>query len=175
MKKTSTNKRIKHDQIQQVFIRTEIGEIYIIGSNDLIFMINNKKNPRYPMQLNSKTQLTILRKAQKQIREYLSGKRRKIELPFKLEGTAFQQTVWKEVHKIPFGQKLTYKELAQKIENPKALRAVGSAVGKNPLCLLIPCHRIIGSKGKLGGFSMGLEIKKYLLNLEGSTKEIINL
>ena len=166
MKKTSTKKSLKHDQIQQVFIMTKIGEIFITGSEDLIFTIANSRNPHYPVILNSKRQFSILKKAQKQIEEYLSGKSKKINLPFKIEGTPFQEAVWTEVSKIPFGKKITYQELAKYINNPKALRAVGGAVGKNPLCLLIPCHRVVGTKNKLGGFSMGIDIKKYLLDLE---------
>lgn len=81
-------------------------------------------------------------------------------------GTEFQK-VWAELLKIPYGKTISYKELALRIKNPKAVRAVGTANGKNPICLLIPCHRVIAYDGKLGGYSAGIKIKESLLSLEG--------
>ena len=103
-----------------------------------------------------------------QLDEYFQGKRTTFSLPFKLTGTPFQLAVWKELQNIPYGQTTSYKEIAQKINKPKACRAVGMANNKNPLPIIIPCHRVIGSNGKLIGYAGGLKLKNYLLELEKS-------
>lgn len=110
----------------------------------------------------------LLSMATIQLDEYLQGKRTTFSLPFKLTGTPFQLAVWKELQNIPYGQTTSYKEIAQKINKPKAYRAVGMANNKNPLPIIIPCHRVIGSNGKLIGYAGGLKLKNYLLELEKS-------
>lgn len=109
----------------------------------------------------------------KQLREYFNKERKKFNLNYELNGTEFQCKVWKELTKIEYGTIVTYKEIARKIHHEKAVRAVANAIGKNPLLIVLPCHRIIGSNGKLTGFSAiteqkdGLTIKRELLELEG--------
>ena len=110
----------------------------------------------------------LLSMATTQLDEYFQGKRTVFSLPFKLIGTTFQLAVWKELQNIPYGQTTSYKEIAQKINKPKAYRAVGMANNKNPLPIIIPCHRVIGSNGKLIGYAGGLKLKNYLLELEKS-------
>ena len=110
----------------------------------------------------------LLSMATIQLDEYFQGKRTTFSLPFKLTGTPFQLAVWKELQNIPYGQTTSYKEIAQKINKPKAYRAVGMANNKNPLPIIIPCHRDIGSNGKLIGYAGGLKLKNYLLELEKS-------
>lgn len=110
----------------------------------------------------------LLSMATIQLDEYFQGKRTTFSLPFKLTGTPFQLTVWKELQNIPYGKTTSYKEIAQKINKPKAYRAVGMANNKNPLPIIIPCHRVIGSNGKLIGYAGGLNLKNYLLELEKS-------
>lgn len=110
----------------------------------------------------------LLSMATIQLDEYFQGKRTTFSLPFKLTGTPFQLTVWKELQNIPYGQTTSYKEIAQKINKPKAYRAIGMANNKNPLPIIIPCHRVIGSNGKLIGYAGGLKLKNYLLALEKS-------
>lgn len=110
----------------------------------------------------------LLSMATIQLDEYFQGKRTVFSLPFKLIGTTFQLAVWKELQNIPYGQTTSYKEIAQKINKPKAYRAVGMANNKNPLPIIIPCHRVIGSNGKLIGYAGGLKLKNYLLELEKS-------
>ena len=101
-----------------------------------------------------------------QISEYLGGNRRKFTFPFKLSGTEFQKKVWMELCNIPYGQTRSYKDIAKAIGNPKACRAVGNANNKNPLIIVVPCHRVIGTNGKLTGYGAGLEMKEALLQLE---------
>lgn len=110
----------------------------------------------------------LLSMATIQLDEYFQGKRTTFSLPFKLTGAPFQLAVWKELQNIPYGQTTSYKEIAQKINKPKACRAVGMANNKNPLPIIIPCHRVIGSNGKLIGYAGGLKLKNYLLELEKS-------
>ena len=110
----------------------------------------------------------LLSMATIQLDEYFQGKRTTFSLPFKLTGTPFQLAVWKELQNIPYGKTTSYKEIAQKINKPKAYRAVGMANNKNPFPIIIPCHRVIGSNGKLIGYAGGLKLKNYLLELEKS-------
>ena len=105
-------------------------------------------------------------KAYTQLAEYLAGKRKKFDVKLAPKGTAFQQKVWKELLKIPYGQTRSYKDLAIAIGKPNAARAVGMALNKNPIPLIIPCHRVIGSNGSLTGFALGLETKRWLLEME---------
>lgn len=111
-----------------------------------------------------------LRPYMEEIDEYFQGTRRVFEIPVDLYGTPFQKRVWRQLHSIPYGEVRTYKEIASAIGSPKAVRAVGGANNKNPLSIIIPCHRVIGSNGSLVGYGGGLHIKEYLLTLEGWLK-----
>lgn len=105
-------------------------------------------------------------KVTEQLDEYFAGERVAFDLPLQPAGTEFQNTVWKALTKIPYGETWSYGQLASHIGRPKASRAVGAANGLNPIPIIIPCHRVIGSNGKLTGFGGGLETKEFLLNLE---------
>jgi len=108
--------------------------------------------------------------AVKQILEYLDGKRTEFELDLDLQGTPFQLVVWEALCAIPYGEVRTYSDIAKSIGRPKAVRAVGAANGANPLSLVVPCHRVVASGGKLGGYSGGLPLKKKLLVMESKTQ-----
>lgn len=101
-----------------------------------------------------------------QLSEYVTKKRKNFDIPMDPDGTEFQKTVWRALLTIPYGQVRTYQEQAESINNPKAIRAVGTANGKNPISILIPCHRVIGKDGKLRGYAGGLDSKDNLLKLE---------
>lgn len=103
----------------------------------------------------------------KQLDEYFAGKRVEFDVALDLSGTTFQRSVWDELSRIPFGKSVSYAQHAQKLGNPKALRAVGSAIGKNPISIIVPCHRVIGTSGAITGYAGGLERKQFLLTLEG--------
>lgn len=105
-------------------------------------------------------------RARQQLAEYLAGKRQQFDLPIAPKGTAFQQSVWAELQKIPYGKTKTYQDLASAIGKPKAARAVGMALNRNPLPLIIPCHRVIGKNGSMTGFAWGIPVKEWLLRLE---------
>ncbi|MCL2199002.1 MAG: methylated-DNA--[protein]-cysteine S-methyltransferase [Defluviitaleaceae bacterium] len=108
----------------------------------------------------------ILEKCAEELDAYFAGKLREFTVPTKPEGTAFRKRVWKELKKIPHGEVISYKELAKRVGNPKASRAVGGANHHNPINIIIPCHRVIGASGKLTGYGGGLDNKEFLLNLE---------
>ena len=106
--------------------------------------------------------------AEKQLKEYFCGKRKVFDIPIAPEGTDFRKKVWKALSAVPYGETRSYGDIAEAIERPSASRAVGNAVGDHPILIIIPCHRVIRSGGKLGGFSAGTEMKKFLLKLENN-------
>lgn len=139
---------------------TKIGEIYIAEEDEHIVKVSFSK-------IEAKEKKTgLIKLAYSQLCEYFDGKRKIFELPLNLIGTEFQQKVWKALKKIPYGSTCTYKDVAFKIGNPKASRAVGMANNKNPIAIIIPCHRVIGKNGTLTGYAGGLKIKEELLKLE---------
>lgn len=109
-----------------------------------------------------------------QLQEYMLGKRREFTFLYKLVGTDFQLKVWNALKNIPYGEVRSYKDIAREIGNPKAYRAVGMANNKNPIIIAVPCHRVIGSDGNLVGYVGGMDMKKYLLNLENPSFDISN-
>jgi len=111
----------------------------------------------------------VLLQAVKELTDYFAGKRKRFDLPLDLDqGTPFQQAVWQTLRQIPLGASMSYGDLAQSIGRPSAVRAVGAAVGRNPLCIVVPCHRVLGKNGALTGYAAGLERKVALLRLEGT-------
>lgn len=108
----------------------------------------------------------VIEEAQKELAEYFEGKRRTFDLPLAFAGTDFQKSVWQALQKIGYGETVSYGELARRIGRPKAVRAVGVAVGENPFSIIVPCHRIVGADGSLTGYGGGFEAKKFLLGLE---------
>ena len=105
--------------------------------------------------------------ARRQLAEYFDGRRKNFELPLKPDGTEFELAVWEELIKIPYGETVSYGEIARRIGKPAAVRAAASAVGRNPIPIIIPCHRVIRSDGSIGGFAWGLDVKRHLLAIEG--------
>jgi methylated-DNA-[protein]-cysteine S-methyltransferase len=109
-----------------------------------------------------------LRRCATQVAAYLEGKSQQFDLPLEPSGTPFQQRVWKEIARIPYGATITYSELAKRAGSPRSARAAGAATGRNPLSIIVPCHRVVGSSGSLTGYAGGLERKQRLLALEGA-------
>lgn len=110
--------------------------------------------------------------AQQQLSEYFAGERTEFELTTTIAGEEFQRRVWELINRIPYGQTTTYGEMAQELGNPALAREVGAAVGRNPLSIVVPCHRVVGKDGKLTGYAGGLERKRFLLELEGAGKRV---
>ncbi|ETK39995.1 MAG: cysteine methyltransferase [Pseudomonadales bacterium RIFCSPLOWO2_12_60_38] len=112
----------------------------------------------------------VLRETERQLKEYFAGTRNQFELELDFAGTDFQKQVWQALLTIPFGETRSYSQIAEQIGNPKAVRAVGAANGRNPISIIAPCHRVVGASGGLTGFAGGLEAKQYLLTLEDRTQ-----
>lgn len=144
---------------------SNMGPLYLIASKKGLTGVHVKKQPvAMAKDLNDSK---ILETAVKELIEYFNGERKKFDVSLDIQGTEFQKRVWNQLRKIPFGKTYSYKDLAKQIKNENACRAVGTANGKNPLCIIIPCHRIISADGSLGGYSGGLDLKIKLLELEG--------
>ena len=114
----------------------------------------------------------LLIQLKQELSEYFSDKRKEFTLPLHLVGTDFQKNIWTELLKIPYGKTVSYMQLSEIIGNPKAIRAVANANANNKIAIIVPCHRVIGSDGSLTGYAGGLDRKRWLLNLEGSRKEL---
>lgn len=145
---------------------TEIGKIIITDNGEAITGIHFD---RYVIPKDFVEKETdLIKETKKQLDEYFKGNRENFNIPMNLEGTDFQKSVWKALQDIPYGQTKSYSEISEYINNPKACRAVGLANNKNPISIIIPCHRVIGKSGKLVGYGGGLHIKEKLLELENS-------
>ena len=144
-----------------LFFESKIGFIKITEDGGFITEIKLVNNVGKSIEVNEN-----LIQAQNEIEEYLKKERKVFDLPIKLKGTDFQKKVWNELLKIPYGETGSYFDIAKNINKEKALRAVGTAIGKNPLLIVVPCHRVINKNGNLGGFACGLEVKKKLLKIE---------
>ena len=153
-------------------IKTPIGIITIKEKNNKIIELQLNSNLVQPLKENEQIKETpLLIEAENQLTEYFNKTRTKFDLPLDPQGTDFMKRVWKELIQIPYGETRTYKQIAQKIGNEKASRAVGMANNKNPIPIIIPCHRVIGANNKLVGYALGLDKKEFLLNLEKSNNQ----
>lgn len=139
---------------------TVIGEIYIAENDNYICNVSFSNLDCI------KKETPLIKKTYSQLKEYFDGNRNSFDVPISAKGSQFQMKVWKELQKIPYAETATYKEIAENIGNKNASRAVGMANNKNPIAIIIPCHRVIGSNGNLTGYASGIEIKKFLLDLE---------
>lgn len=146
-----------------VYMETFLGTIGISEENQFITELFFEKDT---IEDRSEEKTPLLVEAEKQILAYLSGERKSFDLPLAAKGTDYQKTVWKALCEIPYGETRSYKEVAEMIGKKQAFRAVGQANNKNPILILIPCHRVVGANGNLVGYAAGLDIKKKLLELE---------
>jgi methylated-DNA-[protein]-cysteine S-methyltransferase len=149
------------------YLETPIGELLLAGESNALSMIgfpkgSMRRDPEPDWIYNEKPLAT----ARQQLSEYFAGTRRDFDLPLRLNGTEFQVSVLEALQEIPYGETVSYGEIARRIGRPKAVRAVGAANGRNPIPIVVPCHRVIGSSGDLTGFGGGLDTKEALLRLE---------
>lgn len=142
---------------------SKIGDIYITADENSLLSVGFKESTGTQTGKND-----VIKAVVKQLDEYFSGKIKTFDLPLNSKGSEFQKKVWKELQKIPYGETRSYKEIAAAIGNPKAARAVGNANNKNPIAIIIPCHRVIGSNRRLIGYAGGIDKKEILLKLEKS-------
>ena len=150
-------------------IQSPVGKLKLVASDEgLVAILWEKDSPRRVRlsELVPDDQHPVLMKTERQLGEYFAGKRKTFSVPLDMRGTPFQKNVWEALLAIPFGETRSYGQLATQLGNPRATRAVGAANGRNPISIIVPCHRVIGSSGKLTGFAGGLEAKERLLRLE---------
>lgn len=145
--------------------KTAIGKIEITEEDGYIIGINFNTESRIEDK-----ETELIKETYKQISKYLEGKRKTFDIPIKMQGTEFQKKVWKELIQIPYGETRSYKQIAEKIGNPRASRAVGMANHNNPIAIIAPCHRVIGTNKKLVGYAGGIDIKEKLLKIEEKEK-----
>lgn len=153
------------------YLKTPVGKIHIVEDKGRIKVaVFDKQWPSFKKKFASlkEQESPILKETRRQLLDYFEGKRKKFNLPIAPEGTDFQKKTWRTLVKIPFGQTRTYKEQALAVGSPNAVRAIGRTNGLNPICVILPCHRVVGSDGSLTGYAGGLEVKKRLLNLEAT-------
>ncbi len=152
-------------------MQSPVGNLKLVASDQGLVAIlwQNDKPSRVRLNelVEDKTH-AILLDTERELGEYFAGKRKKFSIPLDMRGTSFQKNVWHALLAIPFGETRSYGQLAKQLGNPQAMRAVGAANGRNPISIIVPCHRVIGSSGKLTGFAGGLETKAQLLSLEES-------
>lgn len=146
--------------MEQAVIYSPVGPLTLFAEHDFLTALVYGDYGGYD-------DIPLFREARRQLDEYFEGQRRTFHLPLCPEGTDFQKKVWQVLCRIPYGQLISYRELAARVGSPRAFQAVGQANGHNPLPILIPCHRVIAADGTLGGYSGGLERKRFLLHLEG--------
>lgn len=140
---------------------TSIGSITVVEEDEKIIRISFEKQ-----KYDCECETPLIHRTFKQLNEYLQGNRTTFTIPISLKGTSFQLQVWKALQSVPYGETCSYQEIAQRIGNPKACRAVGMANHNNPIAIMIPCHRVIGKNGELTGYGGGLSKKQILLQLE---------
>ena len=153
------------------FINSPIGQLKLVASDKgLVAILWENDSPRRVRlsDLVEDSDQPVLVETERQLREYFARKRQSFSLPLDMRGTRFQTQVWEALLAIPFGETRSYGQLANQLGNPRATRAVGAANGRNPISIVVPCHRVIGFSGKLTGFAGGLTAKAHLLRLEGA-------
>ncbi len=151
------------------FVDSPVGKLKLVaGSKGLVAVLWENDDPRRVRLegLSEEPLHPLLVQTAQQLTDYFSGRRDEFSIPLDMRGTSFQKQVWEALLTIPFGETRTYGEIARQLGNPASTRAVGAANGRNPVSILVPCHRVVGTNGKLTGFAGGLEAKAYLLKLE---------
>ena len=158
-------------QLVYMYMDSPVGALKLVAHDHALVAVmwDNEDHKRVRLaELIEDHQHPMLIRVKKQLEQYFAGQRQQFDLPLDFQGTDFQQQVWQTLLTIPYGETRSYKEIAVQIGNEKAVRAVGAANGKNPISIIAPCHRVIGSSGALVGFAGGLDKKQILLSLEQS-------
>lgn len=158
------------------YLDSPIGELLLAGDANALSLVgfpegSMRREPEPDWIYNEKPFADAIR----QLNEYFAGERREFDLPLRLDGTEFQLLVLDELRRIPYGETMSYRDIAERIGRPKAMRAVGAANGRNPIPIIVPCHRVIGASGDLTGFGGGLETKEALLRLEAEHSQFPNV
>lgn len=158
-------------------IDSPIGELLLIGDGSNLTGLYTAEHVRKPNRNDtadaadgSAIQLGIFRQAREELAQYFAGERNTFDVPLAPTGTDFQRRVWNCLREIPYGETATYRQIAEEVGAPRAVRAVGAANGRNPISIIVPCHRVVGSDGSLTGYAGGLAAKQWLLSFEGARR-----
>ncbi|WP_263356178.1 methylated-DNA--[protein]-cysteine S-methyltransferase [Acidicapsa ligni] len=160
------------------FMNSPVGKLKLVASDKgLVAILWQDDNPRRVRlgELVEDEKHSVLRETERQLEEYFAGKRKTFSLSLDMRGTPFQNNVWEALLAIPFGETRSYGQLAKQLGTPNASRAVGAANGRNPISIIVPCHRVIGATGKLTGFAGGLDTKAHLLELEAGNSSLLKM
>lgn len=139
-----------------------------------VFFYRQKHHPKRQADWKKDPHHRVLRQAKRELAEYFAGKRKRFEVTLSPDGTPFQRSVWKAISTVGFGETITYGELARRAGHPGSARAAGAATGRNPIGIIVPCHRIMGANGSLTGYAGGLARKRALLALEGAGRDLLS-
>lgn len=161
--------------VKYTIMQTPVGDIRVAWCERGVVEVSTGKQLRVRPPASWKHDANLECPATEQLQEYFDGTRQEFDLPLVLEGTEFQKRVWRALAKIPYGATISYGELARRIGRPDAARAVGAANGRNPISIVLPCHRVIGQSGKLTGYGGGLAVKEALLALERGVLEQLSM
>lgn len=162
------NKQVRNDLV----IASPIGKLRLVASEKGLVAIDIRSHTKQEITAKNTSAEAILIRTKKQLEQYFAGKRTSFDVALDLVGTEFQVQAWRALCGIPYGKTISYGQQAKNIKNPRAFRAVGSANGKNPIPIIVPCHRVVASDGSLGGYSLGLKMKEQLLALEGVSEAV---
>ena len=158
---------VRHEVRATRTVDSPVGALVLRASNAGLVSIDVGGDARPPANGGEPEALRVLDVVEQQLREYFDGRRTTFDVPLDLRGTDFQLAAWRALCRIPFGTTVSYADQAVMIGSPRATRAVGSANGRNPIPIIVPCHRVVARDGSLGGYSLGLDMKRALLALEG--------
>lgn len=150
-------------------LKTPMGDLMLVADTSKLiglYFVGCDHVPAARSKWTLDPQHPVLRQAGEQLHDYFEGKRTSFSLPLHFSGTDFQERVWREIARIPYGRTISYSDLAHRAGAPQAIRSAGTNTGRNPLGIVIPCHRVVGKNGGIGGYAGGLEWKRYLLELE---------
>ena len=164
----NTKQKVQNEPVRnELVVASPVGKLRLVASEKGLVAIDVRNNAKQEVTAKNPSAQAVLIQTKKQLEQYFAGKRTTFDVALDLVGTEFQVQAWRALCRIPFGKTISYGQQAANIKKPKAFRAVGSANGKNPIPIIVPCHRVLASDGSLGGYSLGLRMKKQLLALEG--------
>ena len=164
----NTKQKVQKEPVRnELVVVSPVGKLRLVASEKGLVAIDVRNNAKQEVTAKNPSAQAVLIQTKKQLEQYFAGKRTTFDVALDFVGTEFQVQAWRALCRIPFGKTISYGQQAANIKKPKAFRAVGSANGKNPIPIIVPCHRVVASDGSLGGYSLGLRMKKQLLALEG--------
>ena len=165
--------KLKKTNASYMIVKSPIDDLMLVADDSALISVHFAGFQPFDTW-EQKSSHPILKETAQQLHDYFGGKRLEFSLHLRLDGTDFQKEIWKEIARIPFGKTISYSDLAKSVGNPDAIRAAGTSTGRNPIAIIIPCHRVMGKNGSLTGFGGGLDRKRFLLNLENANSPLLS-